>query len=197
MKVKHLAASVAAVLGAGGIQAHAQQFHGHTIGLEAAYEDYDGAEGETFTVTAGWDIALNPDWVVGAGARLTVDGVEDGQRQLLGVNIATTKVSIEDQWGLTARAGRVIGERVLVFGEVGYEQFHVNAVRDLRAQVCAPPSGCLISRFDGSFDEEMVTFGAGAEWALTDHWRLRGAYTYGDSDAFDRNRFALSAAFRF
>lgn len=197
MKMKYLIASAAAVCGVGGGQADAQEFSGPSFGLEAAYEDYDGAEGETFAVTAGWDFAVNPDWVVGAGVRFTIDGVEDSQRQVLGDNIATTRIAIEDQWGLTARAGRVFGDRLLVFGEVGYEQLHTNAVRELRAQVCAPPSGCLISSLDGSFDEEIVTLGVGAEWAVTDQWRLRGTYTYGDSDAFERSRLALGAAFQF
>lgn len=198
MNLKYvLASAAAAVCGVGEVQAQAQTFKGPTGGLEASYEDYDGAEGEAFAVTAGWDFTGDADWVVGAGVRFTLDGVEDGQRQALGVNVSTTNVAIEDQWGVTARAGRVFGDRVLVFGEIGYEQFHVRAIRDLRAQVCAPPSGCLISRLDGSFDEEMVTVGAGAEWAVTDTVRLRGTYTYGDSDAFERNRFAVGGAYKF
>lgn len=41
------------------------------------------------------------------------------------------------------------------------------------------------------------TVGAGAEWAVAYNWRLRGAYTYGDSNAFERNRFSLAAAYKF
>jgi opacity protein-like surface antigen len=197
MKSIVLAGAAAALCSFAATQAQAQIFEGPSVGVEAGYEDYDGAEGETIALHAGWDFSAAPNWIVGASLRATLDGVADGQTEALGVNIATTRVAIEDQWSLAARAGHVFDNAVLVFGEVGYEQFHVNAVRDLRAQVCAPPSGCLISRLDGSFDEDMVTYAAGAEWAITDNWRLRGTYTYGDSDAFERNRFGVSAHFQF
>lgn len=189
--------AAAAALGSLAAPAYAQHFAGPSIGIEAGYEDYDGAEGETLNLVGGWDFALPSKWVIGAGARVAVDGVEDGQTQKLGINTSRTRVAIEDQWGVTARAGRTIGERTLVFAEIGHEWFHVNAVRELRAPVCAPPSGCLISRLDGSFDETMFTVGAGAEWAVAYNWRLRGAYTYGDSNAFERNRFSLAAAYKF
>lgn len=190
-------AAMVALCGAAGAQAHAQAFEGPTIGLEAGYEDYDGAEGQTVSLLAGWDFAAGPGWVLGVGARWTLDGVEDGQTEPAGLNIQTTRVSIEDQWGVSVRAGQVFGDRLLVFGEVGYEQMHVSAQRDLLAPVCAPPNGCLISRLDGSFDEDMITYGVGAEWAMDGNWRLRGAYTFSDSDAFERNRFAVSAALNF
>lgn len=190
--------ALAATLGGlAGAPAQAQSFSGPSIGLQAAYEDYDGAEGRTLALAGGWDFAVSPKWIIGAGAHVTVDGLEDGQVQRLGANISRSRIAIEDQRGLSARAGRVIGSRTLVYAEVGHEWFHVNAVRELRAQVCAPPSGCLISRLNGSFDETMVTIGAGAEWAVTDQWRLRGAYSHGDSDAFERNRFSVSAAYQF
>ena len=177
-------------------QASAQQFDGPYAGLEVAHEDNDAVTGEAVALIAGWDAEVAPAWVLGAEVRITIDGVEDSRTQAVGVNTATTETAVEDQWGVNVRVGRVIGDRVLVFGQLGYERFHYNAVRELRAPVCAPPSGCLISRLDSSFDEETLTFGGGVEWAATDHWRLRGTYTYSDSDAFERNRFAIAAAFR-
>jgi hypothetical protein len=52
--------------------AQAQVFAGPTIGAEAGYEDYDGAEGATVALFAGWDFAIAPDWIVGAGARFNI-----------------------------------------------------------------------------------------------------------------------------
>lgn len=190
---------IAAVTFVSAIASHAaaQQFSGPYVAVEAAHEDYDAVDGESFALIAGWDVEVAPAWVMGASIRATVDGVTDTRTQTIGANTATTETALKDQWSVNARIGRVFGDRVLVFGQLGYEQFHYNAVRELRAPVCVPPNGCLISRLDGSFDEEMVTYGAGVEWAATDHWRLRGTYTFGDGDAFEQKRFALTAAFQF
>lgn len=198
-RVKHklFLAMSATMITACATQASAQQFSGPYVAIEAAHEDYEAVDGESLALTAGWDVEVAPAWVAGASVRATVDGVADTRIQAVGMNTATTETSLEDQWSVNARVGRVFGDRVLVFGQLGYEQFHYNAVRELRAPVCVPPNGCLISRLDGSFDEEMVTYGAGIEWAATDNWRLRGTYTFGDGDAFEQKRFALTAAFQF
>jgi len=197
MKTKLLLTATVTMISAIASHAAAQQFSCPYVAVEAAHEDYDAVDGESFALIAGWDFEVAPAWVVGASFRATVDGVSDTRTQTVGVNTATTETSLEDQWSVNARVGRVFGDRVLVFGQLGYEQFHYNAVRELRAPVCVPPNGCLISRLDGSFDEEMVTYGAGVEWAATDNWRLRGTYTFGDGDAFEQKRFALTAAFQF
>ena len=197
MKTRLLLTAAVTVISTIASHAAAQQFSGPYVAVEAALEDYDAVDGESFALIAGWDFEVAPAWVVGASFRATVDGVSDTRTQAVGVNTATTETSLEDQWSVNARVGRVFGDRVLVFGQLGYEQFHYSAVRELRAPVCAPPNGCLISRLDGSFDEEMVTYGAGVEWAATDHWRLRGTYTFGDGDAFEQKRFALTAAYQF
>lgn len=197
MKSKVLLTAAVTMISAISTHAAAQQFSGPYVAIEAAHEDYDAVDGESFALIAGWDVEVAPAWIVGASVRATLDGVAGTRTQTIGANTATTETAIEDQWSVTARVGRVFGDRVLVFGQLGYEQFHYSAVRELRAPVCAPPNGCLISRLDGSFDEALVTYGAGVEWAATDHWRLRGTYTLGDGDAFEQKRFALTAAFRF
>lgn len=188
---------MAAALAALAAPAVAQPFAGPWVGVEAALEDYGPHQGEAFAVVAGFDLAISERWAAGVGGRWTTAGVTETERVRRGQNTSTTRVSLEDQWGVTARVGRRFGERFFVFAEAGYERFHVNAVRELRADFCVPPNGCLISRLDGSFDEEMPTVGLGAEWALTEQASFRAAYAYGDSDAFERNRFSLSAGWRF
>jgi opacity protein-like surface antigen len=112
--------------------------------------------------------------------------------------IQDVDVAIENQIGVNARIGYLVSNNVMLFGEGGYERFDVAANRTLRAQVCAPPTNnCVISRTDFSFDEDMWTVGAGAELAIDDNLRLRGTYTYGDGDGYNRNRFALTAALQF
>jgi opacity protein-like surface antigen len=180
--------------------AEAQVFSGPYLGIEAAHEAYDPApDGDwAFAAHAGWDFRVRDAWVVGGLLRFGLDGVDSSTTSVTpGGVLATADVAIEDQIGGSVRAGRVIGERVLVFAEAGYERFHANQVRTLRNQVCAPPNGCLISRQDFSFDDDMWTIGAGAEWAVTQSWRVRASYQYGDSKAFERNRVSLSTSFAF
>lgn len=197
MKLKIQILSAAALFGLIASDAAAQQFQGPRIGLEIAHEDYGAVAGESIAVVAGWDKHVSPAWVVGAEMRLTLDGIDDSRTLAVGTNTATVTTAIDDHRGVSARVGRVIGGRVLLFGHVGYEQFHYDAVRDLRAPVCVPPSGCLISRLEQSFDEEATTYGVGAEWAVTEHWRLRGTYTRSDGSAFQSDRLAVTGSFQF
>jgi hypothetical protein len=96
-----------------------------------------------------------------------------------------------------AKAGPRPGGAAQRLGEAGYERLRLNAVRTIRAEVCVPPNGCQISQEDFSFNEDLCTIGVGAEWAITDHLRLRGQYTYGDSTAFGWNRLSLGVAWQF
>jgi opacity protein-like surface antigen len=197
MKLTIQILSAAALFGLVASEATAQHFQGPRIGLEIAHEDYGAVAGESVAIVAGWDAEVAASWVVGADVRLTVDGVEERRSSAVGVNTQTVTTAIEDQWGVSARVGRVIGGRVLLFGQLGYEQFHYDAVRDLRAPVCAPPTSCLISRLAQAFDEESMTYGVGAEWAVTDHWRVRGTYTRSDGSAVESDRLAVTGSFQF
>lgn len=197
MNTKLLFATAALLCGATAPAADANPFNGPSIGLEVGFEDYDGAEGWTYGLTAGWDWALNERWIVGAGGRYTIDGVEEREVEAQGGVIATSRIAIENQWGLSVRAGRVITDGVLLFGELGYEAFDIEAPSELLTNPCAPPASCVIASFDGSRDDEIITYGIGAEWAITEQLRLRGAYTYGEASDFERDRFTLSTAWQF
>lgn len=189
----------AAVAIASAAQAQDHSFSGPRIGAEVAYEDFgSGTDGATVSALAGWDFAVGRDWVIGVGGRYALVGVDGSETsETPGGLIQTADVSIRDNWGLSARAGHVVGGRVLIFGEAGYERLRVNAVRTLRAAACVPPTGCQISREDFSFDEDLWTVGVGAEWAVTSNLRARAQYSYGDSSAFDRNRLSLGIAWQF
>ncbi|MDX2237006.1 MAG: outer membrane beta-barrel protein [Hyphomonadaceae bacterium] len=194
------AAAAALAMGLGAGAAQAEPFQGLHIGLEAASESYDPTpDGEAvYAAFAGWDTRVGSVWVVGGGVRYTIDGASASATETTPAGfLQTASVSIEDQWAITGRIGRVFGERVLVFAEGGFERFDVDAVRTVRAAVCAPPNGCVVTRNDFSFEETLPTIGAGVEWAASEHVRLRGAYAYGDSDALERNRFSLAVAYAF
>jgi outer membrane autotransporter protein len=180
-------------------QAQDHPFSGPRIGAEVSYEDFgSGTDGATVAMLAGWDFAVGRKWVIGATGRFALVGVEGSETtRTPGGLLQTADVSIRDNWGLSARVGHVVGSKVLIFGEAGYESLRLNAVRTVRAEVCVPPNGCQVSQEDFSFSEDLWTIGVGAEWAITDHLRLRGQYTYGDSKAFDRNRLSLGVAWQF
>ena len=191
------AASTAAILSFAALPALAQSFTGPSIGIELATDDLGSTDGTTATVVAGWDLAVAPDWRVGASLRWTVADIEESRTEAVGTNFQDISVSIENRRGVTTRMGRTLDDRWMVYAELGFEQYDVDARRVLRAPACVPPTACVISRLDASFDESMTSLGVGVEWAVTDQARLRASVSRGESDAFDRNRLSVSAAWQF
>jgi outer membrane immunogenic protein len=199
MQTRLLTLLAAAATLASAVQAQEHPFSGPRIGAEVSYEDFgSGTDGATVAALAGWDFGVGNNWVIGVAGRYALVGVDGSETtQTPGGLFQTADVSIRDNWGLSARVGHVVGSKVLIFGEAGYESLRLNAVRTVRAAACVPPTGCQISREDFSFNEDLWTIGVGAEWALTENLRLRGQYSYGDSKAFDRNRLSLGIAWQF
>jgi outer membrane immunogenic protein len=179
---------------------HAQDhaFSGPRLGAEVAYEDFGaGVDGAAVAVVAGWDFDLGGNWVLGAEGRVALVGVgKDETTPTPGGQNQRAEVSIEDNWGLGVRIGHVVGP-VLLFAQGGYERLHVDAVRTLGNQVCVPPTGCVISRTDFSFNEDLWSLGAGAEWAITPNLRLKGQYTHAEGDAFNRERLSIGVGWQF
>lgn len=199
MQTRLLPLLAAAAMLASAVQAQEHPFNGPRIGADVSYEDFgSGTNGATVAALAGWDFAVGKNWVIGATGRYALVGVDGSETtETPGGLFQTADVSIRDNWGLAARVGHVVGDKVLIFGEAGYESLRLNGIRTVRAAACVPPNGCQISRVDFSFNEDLWTLGVGAEWALTENLRLRGQYTYGDSKAFDRNRLSLGIAWQF
>jgi outer membrane autotransporter protein len=199
MHFRNMIVLAAAAVAAPAVQAQEHPFSGPRLGAEVAYEDFgSGTNGATVSALAGWDIALGGQWVLGATGRYAFVGVDGSEATTTpGGLVQTADVSVRDNWGLSARIGHVVGSRLLIFGEAGYENLRLNAVRTVRPAACVPPASCQTSRQDFSFNEDLWTVGVGAEWALTPNLRLRGQYTYADSKAFDRNRLSLGVAWQF
>lgn len=192
-----LAAMAAAISSAAAMPTHAKDFEGPSAGIELATEEFESYRDTTTTLIGGWDFALASQWRVGLGVRWTADDVEERGTEALGSNVQDISVAIDNRRGVTARLGRVVGEEWMVFAEAGYERYDVEAIRVLRAPVCAPPTDCVISRLDGSFSESMTSVGVGIEWAAAEHARVRATFNRGNSDAFDRNRLSLAATWAF
>ena len=195
--VAHLAATAAAICALAACSASAQAFTGATLAVEFASEEFGSLEGTATTVVAGWDFAVTPEWQWGLGLRRTFADVEERRTEPLGANVQDIIASIDDRRGASLRIGRTLGARWLAYAEVGYERYDYSGLRVLRAPVCAPPTSCVISRLDQAFDDSMVSFGVGMEWAMTDSARLRAALGRGDSDTFDRQFASISLAWNF
>ena len=177
--------------------AGAEGFAGPSAGVEFAAEDFETYSDTATTLVAGWDVVLAPDWRVGVGLRWTVADIEERRSDAVGANVQDIRVAFDGRHGVSLRLGRVLGERWMAYAELGYAQYDVEAVRVLRAPACVPPTDCVISRLDASFDESMTSVGLGVEWAATDAIRLRAGYNRGDSEAFDRNRWSVALAWAF
>ncbi|MEO1964775.1 outer membrane beta-barrel protein [Hyphomonas sp.] len=174
----------------------ADTFSGPYFGLEAGYEDFsDDLDGGVYGVFAGWDIPVFDNWVIGIEGRLAEPDTSFRLSRDTGTATAVSAVDLNEQYGASLRFGRLFGERTLVFGQVGHEWFEVDAT--ITTTPTPPCQQCAPTLNDFSFDEEMPIYGAGIEHALTEKFRTRLIYTYGDGDAYERNRLSMGIAYAF
>lgn len=174
----------------------ADTFSGPYAGLEAGYEDFtDDLDGGVYGGFAGWDIPVFDNWVFGIEGRLAEPDSSFRMSRDTATGTAVSAIDLNEQYGASLRLGRVFGERTLVFGQIGHEWFEVDAT--ITHTPNPPCQQCASTVDDFSFDEEMPTYGAGIEHALTSKVRARLVYTYGDGDAYERNRLSVGVAFAF
>lgn len=176
--------------------AAADTFNGPYVGLEAGYEDFsDNLDGGVYGVFAGWDVPVFNNWVVGVEGRLAEPESSFRLSRDTGAATAVSAVDLNEQYGAGLRFGRLFGDRTLIFGQAGHEWFEVDAA--ITSTPTPPCQQCAPTINDFSFDEEMPTYGAGIEHALTSKVRARLVYTYGDGDAYERNRLSIGIAYAF
>jgi outer membrane immunogenic protein len=197
MKISFL---IAATVGAAAITAtypaKAEPFSGPFVGAEAGFESYpQDLSGGVATVIAGWDWRLGDKWVVGLEGRYGEPGAEHKKTATIGAANAVTSVALNQQVGGAVRVGRMIGDRTMVYASLGAETFDVKAVRTVTPR--PPCANCNPVRTDFSFSEDVVTAGVGAEWAFSDQWSVRAAYTYADGDAYERNAVSVGVRLHF
>ena len=117
----------------------------------------------------GYNYQFDPHWVVGAEADLQYTGMHSTARAI-GANDLPISVKTQLDWfgTLRLRAGYAF-DSFLLYGTGGL------AYGNVKAKVAVP--GESIS---GSEVRVGWTLGAGAEYALTQHWILRAEYLYVD-----------------
>lgn len=191
-----LAATIALVAVCAPGTVHAETFNGPYIGAAAGYESYSGdLTGATYHGYAGWDVRVGKKWVIGGELRFGDSTAGETERRDSATFTETAKTKVDNQLGAQLRAGRVIGERVLIYAAGGYERFDVKA--NTTRQPKPPCTNCNPTVQDSSFRENVWTAGAGAELAISKRFRLRGAYTYADGDAYHRHSLTASVAYQF
>lgn len=174
----------------------AESFDGPYLGIEAGYEDLpNGVDGGVYGVFAGWNLSVSNGWVIGVEGRLAAPNSSFEATNNTAAGTAVSTVKLNNQYGIGAHFGHVIGENTLVYAMAGYERFDVDAA--IVTTPAPPCTACNPTINDFSFREDMLTVGAGIEHAVTDRVRGRIAYTYGDGDAYHRNRLSLGVAYKF
>ena len=155
MKLIHALAGAAA-LALTATPAAAADFEGFRVGVNAGYADGDGEGAFTYAINAGYDFNLNGA-VIGAQ-------VELGDTDETGRDIA-----------VSARAGGVVGERVLLYAHGGYTNLEVADIN-----------------LDG------VRVGGGIEYAVSDNIYVNAEYRYSNYElGFDAHGGVVGAGFRF
>ncbi|MFM2043392.1 MAG: hypothetical protein RLY86_1968 [Pseudomonadota bacterium] len=124
---------------------------GFALGAYAGY----GQTFDSFYLGAEGEVGYN--WVDGEGT----------------VNNAATTFDTDWTYGLSARAGYVVGKDVLVYGRVGYQWTNAEGTSTL---------GGVRTSFDETIDG--WRYGGGVEVAVTDNLLARAEYNYIDYGAF-------------
>lgn len=115
MKTAIIAAIAAVTVSAPALAQDAAPFTGPRAGVTLGYDKYQGEEGVSYGVSAGYDLAAAPG--ITAGVEVTLgDSTVDGGGADLSRDLAAS-----------LRLGYVATPRVLAFGKVGYASSRIEA----------------------------------------------------------------------
>lgn len=202
--MKHIFSSVAAIALAAGVgtAAHAQSFNGAFIGVQGGWSQSDAGAPSTPLgdvqidrtrdsvvggVFAGYDHRIGSRVVIGAEA-----GIQAGTDDSIVRSNGAGRVTIDPRYSfdLTARAGYLLTDNMLVYARGGYTNARVRTSIDDVAGIRSASShrdGWLV--------------GGGIERAITDNISARVEYRYADlsegDGRFDRHQALVGVAYRF
>jgi outer membrane immunogenic protein len=126
------------------------------------------------TLDAGYDYQMQ-NWVVGAFANLDFSSGSDSHGVTLGLNEFSSRVEWGNSWGVGARVGYLVNQRVLLYALGGYGQQEITATNP--------------HTIDGGSDNEDDGFEAGG-------WQGSG-FVGGGIEALLRENLSLKAEYRY
>jgi opacity protein-like surface antigen len=133
-------------------------------------------------VFTGYDFRVGDAVVLGAEFGVNFGG-KDIKQTIGGVDYTA---DVQSQADLTARAGYVFGESLLIYGRAGLGRISDYAVR----------SGATSRKTKK--DESGAVYGVGAEYSFGEHWGIRGEYTRFDGPKnLNRDQVLISALYHF
>ncbi|WP_022682043.1 porin family protein [Sphingobium bisphenolivorans] len=147
MKTAIFAAIAAASVSVPAFAQDTAPFTGPRAGVTAGYDKFQGEEGFSYGVTAGYDVALTPRVTVGPEVSFGDSTADDA---------AGTKASRDIAASL--RAGYVLTPQVLAFGKVGYASSRFDFAAG------------------GHDNLEAVRYGGGMEYSVTPRTYISAEY---------------------
>ncbi|ARN81065.1 TonB-dependent siderophore receptor [Methylocystis bryophila] len=161
------------------------------IGVVGAGALSHDAQGVIFGAHAGYNRQFESDLVLGLEA--SVDGATLMRRETVGATnasadqaVLTSMVQSDIQGSLRGRAGYAFG-RLLPYVTGGLAVGHFGTQSDLAGGASSTPGAYLPPTYVGFATHGLDwttrlgwTVGGGAEWAVSDHWSIRGEYRYSE-----------------
>jgi outer membrane immunogenic protein len=169
MKTVIFAAVAAAAVAAPAFAQDAAPFTGPRAGVIAGYDKFDGRDGFTYGVSAGYDVAVTPGVTFGPEVSFSDSTTSAGAGAEVSRDLAAS-----------VRLGYVVNPRALVFGKVGYANTRIDF-------------GGAGASFEG------VRYGGGVEFAVTGNTYISAEYQRSEYEANIGGRDAgvVGVGFRF
>jgi outer membrane immunogenic protein len=185
---------------------------GSAVSLAAFPGAPDATAGHTFKtsglragVYAGFDIQVNPSWVVGFEGDWGAYKKTSTVPGLLGCSTAactggavfpfslagdSTSVKFGDDYSLRLRAGYLLTQTVLAYGTGGIAFQRISTTL---ACAGATSPACLFDHLETQSNTLWgYTVGGGLEWRIAQNWLLRGEYRYSNFGTLKSTFFAQS-----
>lgn len=170
-------------------------FDGAYVGVFTGYTN-DDASAKSGTATADFDA---DGWLYGAYAgygqtfgKIYLGGeAEIGSADLSGSGTVAglrSKLDANESWGLSARAGYLVNNDVLLYGRAGWQRSNYDVT-----------VGTGTSKIKVGDNVDGYRLGTGVEYAVTDNVlaRLEYNYTNYDDTNFKQNQIRVGVAYRF
>ena len=197
MRTVYISALIAAACICDVAMAQSHAFEGPHAGTELIYQrgsatvDIPGSgntkdtdSGRSYRGFVGFDFPVSENFVVGGELGLSNGGADIRHSVDSGASLEVDQGMAYD---ISARAGYVFADSMLVYGRAGYINTSFDTVTVSAADV----------RSSNDEREGALLLGAGAEWAVSDSFSIRGEYRRANFDSADTQQILVGGVLRF